>query len=155
MKAVIQRVKNASCVVSGSVSGSCSEGLMILLGVRQNDTEEDARLLAEKIAKLRIFKDENDKMNLSVLDIGGEILVISNFTLCANYKHGNRPEYLDAMEPGRAEKLYEYFVSLLRMRVKHVGTGIFGEEMHINMELNGPVTIVMESDVLKKNQNKS
>ena len=108
------------------------------------------KLLAKKTAGIRIFTDENDKMNLSVKDIDGEVLIVSNFTLNANYSHGNRPEYLNAARPERANYLYEYFVSLMRERVKHVGTGVFGASMKINAEMSGPVTIVMESDKLKK-----
>ena len=123
---------------------------MILLGVLSGDTEEDARLLAEKIAKLRIFSDENDKMNLSVTDIGGGALVISNFTLAANYAKGNRPDYLNAAHPSVAEPLYRRFTELLGERVLRVETGRFGADMQIDMTADGPVTIVMDSAVLKK-----
>jgi len=153
MKSVIQRVSHAVCRVEGGISGECKNGLLVLLGVGKGDTEEDARLLAEKIAKLRIFCDENDKMNLSVCDIGGEMLVISNFTLLANYAHGNRPDYMNAERPDEANRLYEYFVELISQRVGHVGKGVFGAEMHIETQLMGPVTIVMDSEVLKKRRN--
>ena len=124
--------------------------LMILLGVAQGDTEKDAELLATKICNLRIFTDENDKMNLSVKNIDGEALVISQFTLMANYKHGNRPDYLESAPPAEANRLYEYFVSLMQKEVKHVGCGIFGAHMEVSLINNGPVTIVMDSEVLKK-----
>ena len=150
MTAVLQRIHSAEVYADGAFSGKAGNGLFILLGVAQNDEENDALLLAEKISKLRIFSDENDKMNLSVKDIDGEVLIVSNFTLNANYSHGNRPEYLNAARPERANYLYEYFVSLMRERVKHVGTGVFGASMKINAEMSGPVTIVMESDKLKK-----
>lgn len=150
MKAVIQRVFSAACRVDGNIVGECGEGLLILLGVGKEDTEEDARLLCEKIAKLRIFCDENYKMNLSVCDINGEMLIISNFTLMANYAHGNRPDYLGAMAPDEANRLYEYFVSLMRDKIEKVSMGSFGSEMHIQTELAGPVTITMDSEVLKK-----
>lgn len=150
MKAVIQRVKSAKCVVEGKIAGACREGLLILLGVGTEDSEEDAELLARKIAKLRIFCDENDKMNLSCEDIGGELLIISNFTLYADYSHGNRPNYLNAQAPERANELYEYFCSVMSKTIPHIGKGIFGAHMEITSELNGPVTIVMESQVLKK-----
>lgn len=150
MKAVIQRVDRAECVANGVVTGKCDKGLLILLGVAAGDTEEDARLLAEKISKLRIFSDENDKLNLSVSDVGGSMLVISNFTLMANYAHGNRPDYMAAEKPQRANELYEYFMKLLSDKGISVGKGAFGEHMQIETSLHGPITIVMESDVLKK-----
>ena len=106
--------------------------------------------MATKIAKLRIFSDENDKMNLSVKDIGGSALVVSNFTLSANYAHGNRPDYFGAESPERANELYEYFVSLLKKEIEIVETGIFGAHMDISIEANGPITIVMDSDVLRR-----
>ncbi len=150
MKAVLQRVKNAYVSVDGETVGECAEGLMILLGVANGDTEEDAELLAAKICKLRIFKDENDKMNLSVKDIDGEALVISQFTLMANYKHGNRPDYLESAPPAEASRLYEYFSELMKRELKHVGNGIFGADMQVGLVNDGPVTIVMDSEVLKK-----
>ena len=150
MKAVLQRVKNASVAVDGKTVGECAEGLMILIGVAKGDCENDAELLATKICNLRIFTDENDKMNLSVKSIDGEALVISQFTLMANYKHGNRPDYLESAPPDEANRLYEYFVSLMRKEVKHVGCGIFGAHMEVSLINNGPVTIVMDSEVLKK-----
>lgn len=150
MKAVLQRVKNASVAVDGKITGECAEGLMILLGVAKGDTEGDAELLATKICNLRIFTDENDKMNLSVKNIDGEALVISQFTLMANYKHGNRPDYLESAPPVEANRLYEYFVSLMRRELKHVGCGVFGAHMEVSLINNGPVTIVMDSEVLKR-----
>ncbi|MBP3376103.1 MAG: D-tyrosyl-tRNA(Tyr) deacylase [Clostridia bacterium] len=150
MKAVLQRVKNASVKVDGSLVGECAEGLMILLGVAQGDSEDDARLLATKICNLRIFSDENEKMNLSVKDIDGEALIISQFTLMANYKKGNRPDYLESAPPAEANRLYEYFVSLMSAELRHVGKGVFGAHMEVGLVNNGPVTIVMDSEVLKK-----
>ena len=150
MKAVLQRVKRASVSVDGKVVGECAEGLMILLGVANGDTEEDARLLATKICNLRIFCDENDKMNLSVKNIDGEALVISQFTLMANYKHGNRPDYLESAPPAEANRLYEYFKGLMAAELRHVGCGVFGAHMEVSLINNGPVTIVMDSEVLKK-----
>ena len=149
MIAVIQRVKNSSVSIDGVVNGTCGHGLMILLGVAKGDTEDDARLLAAKISKLRIFCDENGKMNLSVKDIDGEALVVSQFTLLANYKKGNRPDYFGAAEPQIAIPLYEYFVELMKAEVKHVGTGIFGADMQVSILNDGPVTIVMDSNQLK------
>ena len=150
MKAVLQRVKHANVVVDGEVVGECGEGLMILLGVAQGDTEEDAGLLATKICNLRIFNDENDKMNLSVKDIDGEALVISQFTLMANYKKGNRPDYLESAQPTEANRLYEYFKGLMSAELRHVGCGVFGAHMEVTLLNDGPVTICMDSEVLKK-----
>lgn len=150
MRAVIQRVSSASVVSDGIPTGKIEQGLMVLLGVAKGDEELDAELLAAKISKLRIFSDENDKMNKSVKDIGGGALVISNFTLSANYAHGNRPDYFGAEAPDRANALYEYFVSLLKKEVSVVETGVFGAHMDISMVANGPITIVMDSDVLRR-----
>lgn len=150
MKAVLQRVSEASVKVDGAVVGSCGAGLMILLGVAQGDSEEDARLLATKIANLRIFCDDAGKMNLSVKDIDGEALVISQFTLMADYKKGNRPDYLESAPPAEADRLYEYFKSLMAGELRHVGCGIFGADMKVSLTNDGPVTIVMDSEVLKK-----
>ncbi len=134
--------------IDGEVVGECSEGLMILLGVADGDTKADADALAAKISKCRIFCDENDKMNLSVKDIDGEMLVVSNFTLLANYAKGNRPDFLCAAKPDEANALYEYFVSLVESEVKHVGRGVFGGDMEVTIVNDGPVTIVMDSRVL-------
>ena len=150
MTAVLQRVKNAAVRVDGKTVGSCDAGLMILLGVRQGDDAEDSRLLAEKIARLRIFEDEAGKMNLSVLDIGGSALVVSNFTLAADYSHGNRPSFIEAARPEIAEPLYLDFAARLRALVGRVECGEFGADMKIEMTADGPVTIVMESDKLRK-----
>ena len=149
MKLVVQRVKRAKVSVAGAVVGECGEGLMLLLGVAMGDTREDADALAKKLLGLRIFTDEQDKMNLSVRDIGGEALVVSNFTLMANYKKGNRPDYMQAAKPTEAKELYEYFGGLLSAELSHVGMGAFGEHMEIDMCADGPVTIVMDSEVLR------
>lgn len=153
MKAVLQRVKSAKVEVDGEVVGQCGQGLMVLLGVAKGDTEEDARLLAEKIVKHRIFRDENGKMNLSVKDIGGEMLVVSQFTLLAEYRHGNRPDFFASAAPDEANRLYEYFITLVKEHVSHVGHGIFGADMDVSLTNRGPVTIVMDSEVLKKKRN--
>ena len=149
MIAVIQRVNNATVYADGELSGSISKGLYILLGVTKEDTEADASALAEKISKLRIFTDEMDKMNLSALDVGAEALVVSNFTLNANYAHGNRPDYFASAAPIEANRLYEYFVELMRGKLSRVETGVFGADMRTEMSTDGPVTIVMRSDVLR------
>ncbi len=149
MKAVIQRVSSASVAVEGETVGACGAGYMILLGVAQGDTETDAELLAKKILNLRIFQDENGKMNRSILDIDGEILVISQFTLLANYRHGNRPDFLESAKPDEANRLYEYFKRLLTGGVRRVESGIFGADMKVTLTNDGPVTIVMDGEVLK------
>ena len=149
MKAVIQRVREASVTVDGEVIGACGHGLMVLLGVARGDTEQDLDKLLSKILKLRIFEDENGKMNRSVQDVGGEMLVISQFTLLANYKHGNRPDFLEAAPPDEANRLYELFADKAADSLSHVGRGRFGADMKVSLCNDGPVTIVMDSDVLK------
>lgn len=149
MTAVLQIVKNAKVVADGEFSGEIGRGLYILLGVENNDTEQDALLLAEKIAKLRIFSDENGKMNLSVNDVDGEVIIVSNFTLGANYAHGNRPDYFASAKPPLANGLYDYFIFLMSQRVRRVATGRFGADMQTEMTTDGPVTIVMHSHVLR------
>lgn len=148
MIAVIQRVSKAKVSVSEKCIGSINEGLLILLGVKNGDCERDAELLAEKISKLRIFSDENGKMNLSVQDISGKALVISNFTLLANYRKGNRPDYMNGAKPDEAKRLYDYFCDYIS---SHIPTerGEFGADMKVELLNNGPVTIVMDSEVLK------
>ncbi|MCQ2771302.1 MAG: D-aminoacyl-tRNA deacylase [Clostridia bacterium] len=150
MRAVLQRVSEAQVVSDGVLTGKIGDGLVILLGVRKGDSEEDAQKLAEKISKLRIFSDENGKLNKSIVDIGGSAIVVSNFTLYANYAHGNRPDYFESEEPTRANELYEYFVSLLRPLVGNVSTGIFGADMKLSLLNDGPITIVMDSEILTK-----
>ncbi len=150
MTAVIQRISSATVLADGVLSGEVGEGLYILLGIMEGDTAQDGLLLAEKISKLRIFEDEAGKMNRSVLDIDGEVMVVSNFTLSADYSHGNRPSYMAAAAPSVAEPLYEDFVRLMKERVRKVATGKFGAEMHTDLKTDGPVTIVMHSSVLKK-----
>lgn len=153
MIAVLQRVNSATVFADGVISGSISKGLYILLGVEKDDTERDARLLAEKISKLRIFCDENGKMNLSVKDIDGEALVVSNFTLNANYAHGNRPDYFGGAAPDEANRLYLFFLEELSSRVRRCESGKFGADMITDMSTDGPVTIVMNSKVLYTSKN--
>lgn len=148
MIAVLQRVFSATVYADGVLSGSIDKGLYILLGVESTDSERDAELLAEKISKLRIFTDENGKMNLSVNDVSGDALVVSNFTLNANYSHGNRPDYLASAAPDIASRLYDYFVEQLSQRVRRVEKGVFGADMRTDMSTDGPVTIVMNSSLL-------
>ena len=146
MKAIIQRVSRANVKVDGEIKGEIGEGLLVLLGVEDTDTLEDADVLARKTANLRIFCDENDKMNLSLLDIGGEALVISNFTLCADTKKGNRPSFIHAKEPTEADKMYDYFCEKLAGEgVKKVEKGVFGGDMKVDLLNNGPVTIILDT----------
>ena len=155
MRAVIQRVTNAEVLVDSKVVGSCGKGYMILLGVNENDTPAEAQLLASKTANLRVFCDENDKMNLSVTDIGGEALVISQFTLCADTKKGNRPSFVHAMEPVKAKEYYElYCDELKKAGVSHIGRGIFGADMKVSLTNDGPVTIILDTDTWKKGESK-
>lgn len=154
MKAVIQRVASACVEVEGEIVGSCNAGYMILFGAAEGDTEADAELLARKTANLRVFCDSEDKMNLSVLDIDGEILAISQFTLCADVKKGNRPSFINAMEPIGAERLYKYFCRKLRDEgVKKVDEGVFGADMKVSLVNDGPVTILYDTEVWRKNGN--
>lgn len=154
MIAVLQRVNRASVYADGELSGSIEKGLYILLGVEKGDAEQDAVALAEKISKLRIFSDENDKMNLSVNDVEGSVLVVSNFTLNANYAHGNRPDYLNGAPPAVANELYEFFKSEISKRVRSCESGVFGADMRTEMSTDGPVTIVMNSSALRKETRK-
>ena len=146
MKAVIQRVTEADVTIDNETVGKINKGFLILLGVEKGDTSLDADKLVKKIPVLRIFEDENDKMNLSCLDIDGEMLVVSQFTLCADCSHGRRPSFTDSAPPNEANELYEYFVSeLKRAGVKKVGTGRFGADMKVELLNDGPVTIIIDS----------
>lgn len=149
MKAVIQRVKYATVKVDNKIIGECKQGFMILLGVIDGDTENDADKLIKKIPVLRIFEDENGKMNKSLLDIDGEILVVSQFTLAADCSHGRRPSFTSSAPPDIANELYEYFVGELKAAgVKSVQTGEFGADMAVELLNDGPVTIVLDSKEL-------
>jgi D-tyrosyl-tRNA(Tyr) deacylase len=146
MKAVVQRVSAASVSIEGQTVGSCQRGLMVLLGVAAEDTEDDARVMAQKLVKLRIFCDENGKMNRSVADIDGQMLVVSNFTLLADTSHGNRPSFIGAGDPAHAEKLYELFLQLLVEQGIATESGRFGADMQVHIENDGPVTILLDTD---------
>ncbi len=150
MRVVLQRVKSASVIADGVLSGEIGHGYLLLLGVGQEDGEEDVRLLAEKIAKMRIFSDENGKMNLAVRDVQGGALVVSNFTLLADYRHGNRPAFTLAAAPEKANALYTLFIEILRERIGTVESGVFGADMQIEMIADGPVTITVDSALLRK-----
>ncbi len=146
MKAVFQRVLSAGVTVDGQTVGEIGAGALILLGVEQDDTPDKAALMAQKIANLRVFTDASGKFNDSLLDIGGGALVVSNFTLCANCRHGRRPEFLSAARPAVAEPLYEQFAQCLRdAGVSQVATGRFGADMRVTMEGDGPVTILLDT----------
>ena len=151
MRAVIQRVKNASVEIEGKVVGKCGAGYMILFCAVDGDSETDVDLLAKKTANLRVFEDEDGKMNKSILDINGEILCISQFTLAADTKKGNRPSFINAMEPVTAEKYYKrYCDALILNGVKSVETGCFGADMQVGLVNDGPVTIILDTDVWNK-----
>ncbi len=151
MKAIIQRVKYATVKVDGEIKGSIKQGFLVLLGVEKGDLDEDCQLLAKKTAALRVFDDENDKMNKSLLDVEGEALVISNFTLCANTKKGNRPSFDEAMPPVEANKMYEDFCLNLRNQgVKVVEKGVFGANMAVELLNDGPITIILDTNTWRK-----
>lgn len=146
MRVVIQRVSNASVAINGTVKSSISKGLMILIGIEEADNKMDAEWLCAKIVNLRIFDDENGVMNRSVMDVSGEILVVSQFTLHASTKKGNRPSYIKAARPEQAIPLYEYFCSILEENTKkQVKTGVFGADMQVSLINDGPVTIIIDS----------
>ena len=145
MRAVVQRVTNADVKIDGRVNGKMDNGLLVLLGVGNGDTEEDMKYIADKIIKLRIFSDENDKMNLSLEDVGGSMLVISQFTLYGDCSHGRRPYFGNAMEPVSANEMYEKFVAYIRGQGIHTETGEFGADMKVSLTNDGPVTIILES----------
>lgn len=149
MRAVLSKVKSASVRVDGAVVGQIGEGFLILLGVTHEDTEVQCQKLADKLCSLRIFDDENDKINLSLDDVGGEILVISQFTLYGNCRKGRRPEFLSAARPEVAIPLYEKFVALCREKGYHVETGEFGAHMEVESVNNGPFTLVVDTNDLK------
>lgn len=145
MRSVVQRVNSASVTVDGEVIGKISKGLLVLLGVCDDDTEADVKWLSDKIAGLRIFTDSNDKMNLSLEDVSGEILVVSQFTLYGDCKKGRRPNFTAAGKPDFAKKMYEEFVKYLKSKIAVVETGSFGADMTVSLENDGPVTLIIDS----------
>ena len=148
MRAVIQRVSRADVAIAGEDVGSIGRGYLILLGVGHGDTRAEAERLWGKIAALRINEDERGKTNLSLADIGGEALIVSQFTLYANCRRGRRPSFTEAAPPDKATELYEHFVALVRAEVEHVGTGRFGADMRVSLVNDGPFTIVLDTDEL-------
>lgn len=145
MRAVVQRVTYSSVEVNGEIVGEINKGFNVLLGISKEDTEEDMKYIKDKIINLRVFSDENDKMNLSLKDVNGELLIVSQFTLYANCKEGNRPSFVEAAKPDVAIPLYEYFVSECKKIIPVVETGIFGADMKVDLLNDGPVTIIMDS----------
>lgn len=151
MKAVVQRVKNAGVTVEGKEISRIGKGYMILLGVMDDDTLEDIDILTKKISTLRVFEDENGKMNLDIKSIDGEILAISQFTLCADVKKGNRPSFIRSKEPETAREYYEIFCQkLLEYGVRDVKKGVFGADMKVDLVNDGPVTIVYDTEIWVK-----
>jgi D-tyrosyl-tRNA(Tyr) deacylase len=149
MRAVVQRVTRASVTIEGETTGSIKQGLLVLLGVARDDSEADARYLAGKIVALRIFDDAEGTMNLSLKDVGGGMLVISQFTLYGDVKRGLRPSWSAAAAPDKAEPLYEFFVTQVRGLVDEVATGKFGADMKVELVNDGPVTIVIDSILVR------
>lgn len=145
MKAVLQRVSSAEVAVDGKVCGKINTGYLVLLGIGDGDTENEVRKLADKIINLRIFSDENDKINLSLAQVGGELLVVSQFTLYADCRKGNRPNFTQAAKPDIAESLYNYFIEYCRQKGNHVETGIFGADMKVSLLNDGPFTVILEA----------
>ena len=150
MRLVIQRVSDANVKVDGKIVGQIKKGFMVLFGVTHADTKEDADFLTKKLLNLRVFRDENDKMNLALKDINGELLIISQFTLYADCSHGNRPSFIGAAKPEQANELYEYFCDKCSEGGFNVEKGIFGAEMKVSLLNDGPVTITMDSNERKK-----
>ena len=148
MKFVIQRVSKASVTVDNNVIGKINKGFLVLIGVTHNDTKETADLMIRKLLNLRVFSDENDKMNLSLKDVDGELLLISQFTLYANCKRGNRPDFINAAKPDVAKELYEYIITKCNENGYKVETGEFGADMKVELLNDGPVTIILDSENL-------
>ncbi len=147
MKIVLQRVKEAAVEVQGKVVGKIGQGICLLVGIEKGDSEEDAHYLAKKATELRIFPDSEGKMNLSVLDIQGEAMAVSQFTLAGSVKKGRRPSFDKAEEPEKAEKLFKYFVELIKQRGMKVETGVFQAMMDVHLINDGPVTFILESKI--------
>ena len=150
MKAVIQRVKYAEVKVGGETVGKIGEGFLVLVGVVDGDDEKQAETLARKTAALRVFTDENDKMNKSLIDIDGEVLAVSQFTLCADVRKGNRPSFTDSAAPDEAKRLYDYYCEKLSENgIRKVEKGVFGAHMEVSLMNNGPITILYDTEIWK------
>ena len=145
MRALLQRVTEASVTVDQQIKGAIQPGLVVLLGIERGDGRRDCDYLLDKIVNLRIFADADDKMNLSILDIGGEMLIISQFTLCADCRKGRRPSYNDAMPPAQAKELYEYFIDQAQKTDINIASGVFQAAMQVALINDGPVTIMLDS----------
>lgn len=145
MRAVVQRVARSDVAVDGTVTGKIEKGLMVLLGVEQGDTEKDAEYIANKVTGLRIFEDQQEKMNLSIADVGGQILAVSQFTLLGDARKGKRPSFIRAAGPEEANRLYQHFIALVRQQDIHVEEGVFQAHMLVNICNDGPVTILLDS----------
>lgn len=144
MKLVVQRVKNAKVEVEGKITGQIEQGFLVLLGVTHKDTKEEVEYLVKKLCNLRVFTDENDKMNLSLKEVEGKLLIVSQFTLYADCTHGNRPSFTEAAKPDQANELYEYFCKCCQEKGLQVEKGIFGADMQVSLLNDGPVTIIIE-----------
>ena len=150
MRALIQRVAHASVTVDGTVTGAIEKGFLVLLGVTETDTEDEVTLLSEKLLKLRIFPDSEGKTNCSIQDVGGALLVISQFTLCADCRKGTRPSFSHAAKPDEANRLYELFLEKCRAVIPHTDCGVFGAHMDVDLRNDGPFTVMLDTDDLKK-----
>lgn len=144
MRVVIQRVNHAQVAIDGKIVGQIKKGFLLLVGIKEGDEESTIKKAADKIAKMRIFEDENGKTNLSLKDVGGEILSVSQFTLLANTKKGNRPSFTQAMRPPKSQEYWEDFNDELKVQGLHVETGVFGADMQVDLENDGPFTIVLD-----------
>ncbi len=150
MRALIQRVAHASVTVDGTITGEIGQGFLVLLGVVEGDTEAEVTMLAEKLLKLRIFSDADGKTNCSIQDVGGSLLVISQFTLCADCRRGTRPSFSHAAKPDEANRLYELFLEKCRAVIPHTDCGVFGAHMDVDLRNDGPFTILLDTDDLTK-----
>lgn len=144
MRFLIQRVGSASVTVDGKTTGKINKGFLVLVGVKEGDTKEIADYMVKKLVNMRIFEDENEKMNLALKDVGGELLVVSQFTLYADCTQGNRPSFIESAKYETAKEMYEYIVAELKKKVEKVETGVFGAHMEVDLNNSGPVTILLE-----------
>ncbi len=149
MKVVLQRVLKASVTIDNRTVGAIGKGLLLLVGVHSNDTEAEARFLADKCAEIRVFPDENEKMNLSLIDIKGAALVVSQFTLLGDCRKGRRPSFIEAAQPSKGEKLYNLFIEHLKSRINDVQCGVFGAMMKVELINDGPVTLILEKEGIR------